>query len=130
MKMITKGLSDFHIHTYDWFFSQIVLTSLKYETQCFRRFRKQNRWVLVNAVTDSTVTTIVSPSPHQIPIFLFKNSIIIILIQVKKDFESLTVVSVEYYWKINPACLNVWKWLTIENIRNLENSSKIIKCNQ
>ncbi len=30
-----------------------------------------------------------------------------------KDFESLTVISVEYC-KVNPA------WLTVENIRNLE----------
>ncbi len=39
-----------------------------------------------------------------------------ILILVMKDCESLTVISVEYYCKDYPACLNVSKWLTVENI--------------
>ncbi len=37
-----------------------------------------------------------------------------------KDFESLRVISVEHYCKVNLTCLNVWKLLTFENIRNLE----------
>ncbi len=37
---------------------------------------------------------------------------IIILIQVMKDFESLTVISVEHYCKVNPA------WLTCVEIIN------------
>ncbi len=36
-----------------------------------------------------------------------------------KDFESLTVISVEHYCKVNPG-LHVWKWLTVENSRNVE----------
>ncbi len=45
---------------------------------------------------------------------------IIILIQVKKDFENLTVISVKHYCKVNPAwfkyfkMINSWKhWLEI-----------------
>ncbi len=36
-----------------------------------------------------------------------------------KDSESLTVISVEIYCKVNSACpaLNVSKWLTVEYIR-------------
>ncbi len=50
-----------------------------------------------------------------------------ILIQVMKDFESVTVISVEHYCKVNPAffiCLkmiNSWKHLKF---------IKVIKCNQ
>ncbi len=33
-----------------------------------------------------------------------------------KVFVSLTVISVEYYCKVNPLGLNIWKWLTIEKI--------------
>ncbi len=32
---------------------------------------------------------------------------IIILIQEMKDFESLTVISIEYYCKVNPACFTL-----------------------
>ncbi len=38
-----------------------------------------------------------------------------------KDFESLTVISVEYYTvSLTLPDWHVWKWLTVENIRNLE----------
>ncbi len=37
--------------------------------------------------------------------------IIIILIQVMKDFRSLTVISVEYYFKVNPACFKCFKMI-------------------
>ncbi len=37
---------------------------------------------------------------------------IIILIQVIKDFKSLTVISVEYYCKVNPAWFTCLKILT------------------
>ncbi len=53
--------------------------------------------------------------------------LIIILIQVIKDFESVTVISVEHYCKVNPACftclkmINSWKCLTF---------IKVIKCNK
>ncbi len=33
-----------------------------------------------------------------------------------KAFESLTVIRVKHYCKFSPA----WKWLAVENIRNLE----------
>ncbi len=41
----------------------------------------------------------------------------IILIQVMKDFERLTVIGVQHYFKVNPACfkcfkmINSWKHL-------------------
>ncbi len=33
------------------------------------------------------------------------------LIQVMKDLESLTVISVEYYCKVNPACFKCFKMI-------------------
>ncbi len=39
----------------------------------------------------------------------FQNKIIIILIQVKKDSESVTVISVEHYSKVNSACFKCLK---------------------
>ncbi len=39
-----------------------------------------------------------------------------------KDFESLTVIGVQYYCKVNPACFKCF--------RNLEKHQKVIKCNQ
>ncbi len=43
----------------------------------------------------------------------FKNKTIIIVIEVVWDFESLTVISVEYFCKVNPAWFTC---LTVENI--------------
>ncbi len=34
-----------------------------------------------------------------------------VLIQVMKDFESLTVISVEYYFKVNPAWFTCLKMI-------------------
>ncbi len=36
------------------------------------------------------------------------------------------MISVECYCKVNTAGLHVWKWLTVENIRNVEKESNII----
>ncbi len=44
----------------------------------------------------------------------------IILIQVMKDFESLTVISVESYCKVNPVCFKYFKM-----IKSLEKILKI-----
>ncbi len=35
-----------------------------------------------------------------------------ILVQVMKDFESLTVFSVEHYCKVNPICFTYFKMIT------------------
>ncbi len=43
----------------------------------------------------------------------FKNKTIIIVIEVVWDFESLTVISVEYFCKVNPAWFTC---LIVENI--------------
>ncbi len=45
-------------------------------------------------------------------VVVLQNENIIILIQVTKDFESLTVISVEHYCKFNPA------WLTCLKMNN------------
>ncbi len=39
-----------------------------------------------------------------------------------KDFESLTVISVTV--RLTLPGFHVWKWLTVENIRNLGKQSK------
>ncbi len=57
------------------------------------------------------------------------NVIIIILIQVMKDFESLTVVSFEYYCKVNPDCFTSLKMINSlkSNHNQLHYSSKVIE---
>ncbi len=45
-----------------------------------------------------------------------------------KNFESMTVISVECYCKVNLPSLNVWKWITLENINS--KFRKVIKSNQ
>ncbi len=50
------------------------------------------------------------------------NKIIIILIQVMRDFKSLTVISVEYTVKVNPVCFKCLKM--INSLENVETNSE------
>ncbi len=47
-----------------------------------------------------------------------------------KDFESLTVISVKHYCKVNPACFTCLKMINSWNIEISKSNQKVIKCNQ
>ncbi len=42
------------------------------------------------------------------------------------NLESLTVISVDPTVRLSLPALHVWKWLTVENIRHLENVLNVI----
>ncbi len=42
-----------------------------------------------------------------------------------KDFESMTVIRVEYTVRLTLPALNVWKWLTIRNVEKWSESNQL-----